>query len=146
MKSWIQVMGGCVMAAALVGLAGCGGDDGGRSGTGGDPALVGSWRMISMSVNGGGFFPPGTIGWDVKVKLNADGSASVTEVWQGDTESGRGGWSTTGNQLNLDVGSYDWTGPYTVSDSQFTLANVPDYDGEDHIGAFVFARQVVPEK
>lgn len=141
MKRWRKAAIGCAMVFTLFGMAGCGGDDGGGAGAGGDPALVGNWRMSSMSVNGGGFFAPATIGWDIQIQLNADGSASATEVWQGDTESGGGGWSTTGNQLNVAAGSYDWTGTYTVSGNQFTLSNVPNYDGEGDLGSFVFTRQ-----
>lgn len=141
MKRWRQATIGCAMVFILFGLAGCGGDDGGGAGAGGDPALVGNWRMASMSVNGSGFFAPATIGWDIQLQLNADGSASATEVWQGETESGGGGWSTAGNQLSVAAGSYDWTGPYTVSGNQFTLSNVPNYDGEGDLGSFVFQRQ-----
>ena len=140
MKLSMRLLMACIAAGALLALAGCGGGDDGGAGGGGDPALVGSWRMTGMSVNNGPYFPPATIGWDVQVQLNADGSASATEVWQGSTESGGGGWSTTGNQLNLDVGSYNWTGPYTVSANQFTLTGVANYDGEGHTGGFVFSR------
>ena len=129
------------LVLVLAGLTGCGGDDGGAAGTGGDSALAGNWRMTSMSVNGSSFFPPAQIGWDVQFQLSEDGSVHATEVWQGKTESGGGDWSTTGNQLHIEAGGYDWLGPYTVSARQFTLSNVPNYDGEDDTGSFVFARQ-----
>jgi hypothetical protein len=141
MKQWMKAVMGCTMGVTLAGLAGCGGGDGGSAGTGGDPALVGNWKMTSMSVNNGGFFPPATIGWDVQMQLADDGSADATEVWRGSTESSRGGWSAGGGQLNIAVGSYNWTGPYTVSASRFTLSNVPNYDGEGDLGSFVFSRQ-----
>lgn len=140
MKTWMRIITGCLAVVALAGLAGCGGGDGDDSGGGGDPALVGQWRMIAMSVNGSRFFAPGQIGWDVQLQLNADGSATATEVWRGEHDSGGGSWSTAGNQLKLNVGDYHWTGPYTVSGSQFTLSNVPDYDRQGHTGAFVFQR------
>jgi hypothetical protein len=141
MKRWMQAAAGCMVVLGLAGLSGCGGDDGPGAGAGGDPALVGNWRMVGMSVNGGTYFPPSTIGWDVQVQMNADGSASATEVWQGDTGSSGGGWSTSGNQLNLAAGSYNWTGTYTVSANQFNLTGVPNYDGEGHTGGFMFNRQ-----
>ena len=136
---WNALMGLALMSA-LAGLTGCGDDGGSSSGSGGDPALVGSWRMSAMSVNGGGFFSPADISWDVRVQMNADGSASVTEVWQGSTESSSGGWDAAGGQLTLSAGWYDWTGPYRVSGNQFTLSNIPDYDGEGHTGSFIFNR------
>ena len=140
MNTWRKTAFGLVLAMALGGVGGCGGDDGGGAGTGGDPALVGHWRMSSMSVNNSGYFPPGEIGWDVQLQLNDDGSATATEVWQGKTESAGGGWSTSGNQLNVAVGWYNWTGPYTVSANQFTLSNVANYDDEGDTGSFIFTR------
>lgn len=140
MKAWMRVVV-CVAACVAVGLTGCGvGEDGGV-GVGGDPALVGSWRMTSMSVNGSGMFPPATIGWDIQLQLASDGSVQATEVWQGSTESSGGGWSASGNQLNIAAGEYDWTGAYTASANRFTLSNVPNYDGEGDTGSFVFTRQ-----
>lgn len=141
MKRWMQAVMVCVIGCAMAGLVGCGGGDDGGSGVGGDTALVGNWRMTSMSVNGSGFFPPSTIGWDVQLQLAADGSVNATEVWEGSTESSGGGWSTSGTQLNIAAGSYDWTGPYTVTASRFTLSNVSNYDGEGDTGSFVFTRQ-----
>jgi hypothetical protein len=141
MNRWTKAAIGCARVLILIGLTGCGGGDDGSAGTGGDPALVGNWRMTAMSVNGSGLFAPGTIGWDVQMQLDADGSATATEVWQGKTESSGGGWSAGGGQLHIAAGWYDWTGPYTVGASQFTLSSVPNYDGEGHTGSFVFARQ-----
>ena len=141
MKGWMKAAAGCFVGLALAGLAGCGGGDGDSAGSGGDAALVGNWRLTSMSVNGSGFFAPATIGWDVQLQLAADGSATVSEVWQGDAESNGGGWSTAGNQLTLAAGWYDWTGTYTVDANRFTLSGVADYDGEGDTGSFVFTRQ-----
>ncbi len=141
MTRWVRTAIGCAMVAAWMGLAGCDGDSGGGAGSGGDPKLVGQWRMTAMSVNGSGYFAPATIGWDVQMQLNGDGSARVTEVWQGSTESNSGGWSASGGQLTLDAGWYDWTGAYTAGGSQFTLVDVPNYDGEGDRGSFVFSRQ-----
>ena len=91
MKKWMKAVVGCAVGFTLASMVGCGGGDDGGAGVGGDPALVGNWRMSTMSVNGSAFFAPATIGWDIQIQLNADGSASATEVWQGSTESGGGG-------------------------------------------------------
>lgn len=141
MKRWMKVVVGGAVVFALAGLAGCGEDDAAGTGAGGDVALVGNWRMTSLSVNGGGFFPPATIGWDVQLRLAEDGSVAATEVWQGSTESSGGGWSARGGQLTITAGSYDWKGPYAVGANRFALSNVPDYDGEGDTGSFVFSRQ-----
>lgn len=141
MRGWMKAAAGCFMGLALAGLAGCGGDDDESAGSGGDATLVGNWRLTSMSVNGSGFFAPATIGWDVRLQLAADGSATVSEVWQGNAESSGGSWSTAGNQLTLAAEGYDWTGPYTVDANRFTLSDVTDYDGEGDTGSFVFTRQ-----
>ena len=141
MKRWQKVAAGCAMGFAMAGVAGCSGDEEGSKGVGGDPAMVGDWRMTSMSVNGSGFFPPATIGWDVQLRLAGDGSVAATEVWRGSTESSGGGWSTGGGQLTIAAGSYDWTGPYAVGADRFSLSNVPDYDGEGDTGSFIFTRQ-----
>lgn len=96
--------------------------------------------MSAISVNGNRFFPPEQISWEVQIQLNADGSARATEIWRGEHDSGRGGWSAEGNQLTLNVGEYHWTGTYTVRGNQFTLSNVPNYDHKGHTGAFIFTR------
>lgn len=121
-------------------LTGC--EDGGASaGTGGDEALVGSWKMTSMSVNGSGYFAPSEIGWDVQLQIDSDGSLTATEVWEGKTESSGGGWTVTDTQLDIAAGDYDWTGSYSVSSSRFTLSDVSNYDDEGDTGSFVFTRQ-----
>ncbi len=142
MKRLIKAMWPGALLGLLVGIMGCeGGGDGGGGGSGGDPALVGNWRMVAMSVNGSGSFAPATIGWDVQLQLNADGSVNATEVWQGASESNGGGWSVTGNTLNISAGDYNWSGAYSVGASSFSLSGVPNYDGEGHTGSFVFHRQ-----
>ena len=141
MKWRMKAAFGCALVAVVAGMAGCGGGDDGSAGSGGDPALVGNWKMTSMSVNHGGFFSPAAIGWDMQLQLGGDGTANLTEVWHGSTESSSGGWSASGNQLTLTVGSYNWTGTYAATANRFTLSNVPNYDGEGDAGAFVFTRQ-----
>jgi len=129
------------MAFALACIVGCGGGGGGSAGAGGDPMLVGDWKMTSMSVNGGPFFAPSTIEWDVRLQINGDGSLSATEVWQGSSESSGGGWSVNGGQLHVAAGWLNWTGPYSTTANSFTLSSVANYDGEGHSGSFVFSRQ-----
>ena len=104
MKRLVKAIWPGALLALLVGIMGCEGGGGGGGGSGGDPALVGNWKMVAMSVNGSGAFAPATIGWDVQLQLNADGSASATEVWQGSSGSSGGGWSVTGNTLNINTG------------------------------------------
>ena len=140
MKKLLVGAVGCAALMLAAGISGCGGGDG-NTGTGGDPALVGTWRMTSMSVDGGGAFPPATIGWDLLLILNADGSCTGTDLWRGETDSSGGGWTVTGSLLNIAVGEYNWTGTYTAGAGSFQLAGVTDYDGEGHTGAFVFTRQ-----
>lgn len=134
----MAVRGAAVMLVACI--VGCGGG-GGSAGTGGDAALEGSWRLTSMSVNGGGSFMPGTIGWDLQLVLNGDGSCTGTELWQGKTDQSSGGWTVTVGQLNIVVGEYNWTGTYVAGNSSFQLSGVPNYDGEGDTGSFVFTRQ-----
>ena len=140
MKRWVKAAMGCAVMLGLAGLSGCGGDDGGGAGGGGDPALVGNWRMTSMSVNGSPYFAPGTIGWDVQLRLGDSGTALVTEVWQGETESGSGGWTAANGQMTLSAGWYDWTGAYTAGGDSFRLNGVANYDEEGDTGSFVFSR------
>ena len=140
MKRWMQVVMGGMVILGLAGLAGCGGDDGGGAGGAGDDALIGDWVMTSMSVNGGPYFAPGAIGWNVRLRLDDSGTALVTEVWQGETESSSGGWTATGGQLTLSAGWYSWTGAYTAGANNFHLNGVANYDGEGDTGSFVFTR------
>ncbi len=93
-----------------------------------------------MSVNGGGFFTPAGIGWDVQLRLAENGNATVIEVWQGDTESASGGWTAADGQLRLSADWYNWTGAYTAAGNSFRLNGVANYDGEGNTGSFVFTR------
>ena len=138
----IVMAAGSLMLVALLGMVGCEkGSDDAPAGTAGDQALVGNWKMTAMSVNGGGFFPPSNIGWDVQVQLNGDGTLSATEVWQGDREQGNGGWSAGGGRMNMQTPNYNWLGSYTATADTFQLTDVPNYDGQGHTGSFEFTRQ-----
>ena len=130
-----SIMAICAAACVLLGCEGGGSSGGGPV----DSALVGSWRLSSMRVNGSGSFSPSEIGWDVRMTLNSDGSLSYTEVWEGETEGGGGSWSAEGGIVHLDGDSFGWNGPYSVSGNKFTGA-FPNYDGEGHNGDLTFTR------
>ena len=140
MKHWRKAVMGGLLVLGVVGLSGCGGDDGGGSGGAGDAALVGNWAMTSMSVNGSPYFAPGTIGWNVQMRLDDSGTVLVTEVWQGETESYSGGWTAANGQLTISAGWYNWTGAYTAGGNNFHLNGVANYDEEGDTGSFVFTR------
>ena len=140
MKRWMRAAIGGVVVLGLAGMAGCGGDDGGGAGGGGDAALIGDWVMTSMSVNGSPYFAPGTIGWDVQLRLDDSGTALVTEVWEGETESYSGGWTAANGQLTISAGWYSWVGAYTAGGNNFHLTGVANYDEEGDTGSFVFSR------
>jgi hypothetical protein len=142
MMRFMKALWRCALVGLVVGMFGCeGGGGGGGGGSAGDPALVGNWKMTSMSVNGSGYFAPATIGWDIQFQLNEDGSANASEVWKGASESNSGGWTVTDKALNMQAGDYNWTGAYSVGANSFTLSGVPNYDGEGDTGSFVFTRQ-----
>ena len=127
--------------AALLTLAGCN-DGGALEPVGGvvDPLLVGRWVLALMSVDGTADFDPATIGWEFRVELLDTGAFNYEEVWLGATDSGGGTWGTTGNRLMMRAGAYDWSGTYSVTATQFVIADVANYDGEGHTGRLTFNR------
>jgi hypothetical protein len=131
-----------MLMLALVAVSGCDGGSDKVAAVGGeaDPALVGRWIMTLMSVDSGPDFSPATIEWDFQIELTDTGRFSYQEVWRGSTDSDSGTWGTTDNQLMMRTSYYDWSGTYAVEGNTFRFSNVPNYDGQGHLGSFTFTR------
>jgi hypothetical protein len=114
---------------------------GGEQGSGGDPALIGTWDLTQMKIGKAGYFAPVAIDWSVQLHLYPNGAVSLDEVSHGNSASRDGGWSVTGDTLNIQAGPYNWTGPYTVNSARFILFDVPKYDGQVPLASFIFSRQ-----
>ena len=136
---WRQLL---LALALAVGLMGCNDDDN-YSGSPwqGDNALVGYWRLSDVPINRVAVGSPSTMGWEVGLLLYSNGTATMTEMRQANTQTYGGVWSSRGHEMSLTCGAYVWVGDYRVTSSRFTLSDVANYDNQGARASFVFLRQ-----
>ncbi len=98
----------------------------------GSSGLAGTWELTKLTMETAFVkleYNPSEIGLSITLKINEDGTFSITEIEEGETTTSSGTWTTDGNKLIVVEGGQTLEFNYSLSRNKLIMSFEEDDDG-----------------